>query len=229
MIKPCTECLIPQNPLMESLIAAGLFVYVILVVIATKWVYDYLTKRGVKPNIVIYFNRKLIHVFAGGLVALLVPLFFTSPTIPAILAIILAIMNYLPHKKGKLMYWFQVKENMYEVNFCIMWGVCALVAWTLLGSPIYALLPISFMAFGDAATGFVRNIIFRRRTKSWWGNLAMLATCLPLGYYLIGKWGIPIAFIASFIEHFEFNPIDDNVLISGTSLAYVLIVGHLFM
>jgi dolichol kinase len=208
--------------LVEAGIATVLFIYVMGVVVGTKYIYNYLRGRGLPHNVVVYYNRKVIHVFAGGVVALLVPIFFTSPIVPTIIAAILTLVTYLPHKRSKLMDWFQVEDNMFEVNFCVMWGVSIFVAWVLLGSPLYAVLPITFMAFGDAVTGFVRNLMYKRRTKSWWGNLAMFTVSAPIGYYFLGWLGLPIAAIASLIEHFEFKPIDDNVLISTVTLAYIL-------
>ncbi|MGC8975066.1 MAG: dolichol kinase, partial [Thermoprotei archaeon] len=88
------------------------------------------------------------------------------------------------------------------------------------------LIPVLFMSFGDAATGVVRNLIYRKRTKSWWGNLAMFLVCLPIAYYFVGPWGIPVAALSSYIEHYEFNPIDDNILISTTAFLTLLILSY---
>jgi len=219
------EVLDPKNPFMEVTTAVALLVYATAVVFATKWLYNLMRSKGLKHNVAVYYNRKVIHVFAGGVVALLVPFLFTSPILPFIIAMILAFFTYLPHRNGKLMYWFQVKENMFEVNFCIMWGVSVFLAWFLFGNPVYALVPVLFMAFGDAITGVVRNTLFKRRTKSWWGNLAMFAVCAPIGFLLLHSWwGVAIAALASFAEHFEFKPIDDNVLISASSFTAVLLL-----
>ena len=76
------------------------------------------------------------------------------------------------------------------------------------------------MAYGDGVTGIIRNKMFAKRTKSAWGNLGMAILCIPLGY-LIGKnadpsiplWGALSGALASFVERYEFGPIDDNVLI----------------
>ncbi len=208
----------------EALIGAIFLAYVFGIVYLTKPIYGVMRSKGYPHNVAVYYNRKIIHVLAGGAVALLVPRFFTSPIVPAAMAAILAITTYLPHRTGRLMEWFQVPENMYEVNFCIMWGVSVTTAWILLGDPVYALVPIAFMAFGDAATGFTRNLLFRRRTKSWIGNIAMFAVSAPAAYALIGAWGIPIAAAASIIEHFEFGPIDDNVLVSAVGLVGVALL-----
>jgi phytol kinase len=210
--------------LKEIAIGALLLAYVFGVVYLTKPLYDIMRRRGFPHNVAVYYNRKVIHVFAGGVVALLVPIFFASPIVPGAMAALLALATYLPHRTGKLMEWFQVRENMYEVNFCVMWGISVASAWILLGDPVYALVPIAFMAFGDAATGFTRNLLFKRRTKSWIGNMAMFAVSAPVAYALIGVWGMPIAAAASIVEHFEFGPIDDNVLVSLTGLLGVALV-----
>lgn len=221
------DVLLPVNVMTESLSASVLFVYVLGVVYGTKYAYQFMTKRGLPHNVAVYFNRKIIHVLAGGLVALLVPFLFSSPTIPFMLALVLALVTWLPHKKGKLMTWFQVDENMYEVNFCVVWGTVLLISWLVFNTPIYGLIPVLFMSFGDAVTGVVRNLVYRRRTKSWWGNVAMFLICAPMAYYFIGLWGIPIAALSSYIEHYEFNPIDDNILISVTAFLSLFILSYL--
>ncbi len=221
------DVLLPGNVIMESLSASVLFAYVLGVVYGTKYVYQFMTGKGLPHNVAVYFNRKIIHVLAGGVVALLVPFLFSSPTIPFVLALVLALVTWLPHKMGKLMTWFQVAENIYEVNFCVVWGTVLLVSWLVFNTPVYGLIPVLFMSFGDAATGVVRNLIYRRRTKSWWGNVAMFLVCAPMAYYFVGSWGVPIAALSSYVEHYEFNPIDDNVLISVTAFLSLFILSYL--
>lgn len=217
------ECLFPRNLPTESIIAVVLFFYVMFVLWVSKVLYEVLVGRGFPEKVSVYFMRKFIHAFGGGFVALTVPFLFTSPVIPTILALTFALLTYIPHRRGKLMYWFQVEENMYEVNFCIMWGISMLLMWILLGSPIYALVPITFISFGDAVTGVVRNIIYGRRTKAWVGNLAMFTVIVPIGYLLAGWLGVIAAGLSSIAEHFEFPPIDDNVLVPSTALAVMLV------
>ncbi|NPB00361.1 MAG: dolichol kinase [Crenarchaeota archaeon] len=218
--------ILPKNITLESIEAIILFLYVIGILYVTKILYNIMRKRGLPHNVAVYYNRKFIHVFAGGVIALLTPILFTSPLIPLILAAVLAVFCYIPHKRGKLLYWFQVEDNMYEVNFCIMWGITIFVLWILFNNPWLAIVPVAFMAFGDAATGVVRNTLFKRRTKHWIGNIAMFATCAPLGLYYAGLPGLVAAAVASLIERFEFNPIDDNVLIciSATVILYIMYV-----
>ncbi len=217
------QILTPQHPVRESLIALGLGIYVLGILYLTKRLYDIMRRRGLPHNVAVYYNRKVIHVFGGGVVALLTPCLFSSPTIPLILSLSLATLCYIPHRTGKLLYWFQVPDNMYEVNFCIMWGVSLTLLWLIFNNPWLAIVPIAFMAFGDAATGIVRNTLFRRRTKHWIGNVAMFTVCAPIGLYYAGLPGLLAAAISSFIERFEFGVIDDNVLVTVVAMLVLLV------
>lgn len=218
------ESLIHTNPVQEGLTAIIMFVYVLGIVYGTKYVYNFLRSRDLSHYVAAYYNRKIIHIFAGGVITLLFPVFFTAVSIPLILVSVIALITYLPHRMDKLLYWFQVKENMYEVNFVIAWGAAIGLAWFLFGDPIYGVIPAAFMSFGDAVTGIVRNAIFKRRTKHWIGNVAMVLVCIPIGYYYASLAGVAAAFVASIAERFEFNPIDDNILITFTSLITLILL-----
>ena len=198
----------------EILASVILFLWVVFVVnFLTKNLYRLMRARGMRHNVAVYYNRKVIHVLAGGLVVLLVPFIFDTPIIPLIMASLLGALTYIPHKTGRLMYWFQTEDNMYEVSFCIMWGVILTLGWLISGGNFwFGVLPVLFMSFGDAVTGIVRNMLYKRRTKSWWGNLVMALFTIPAGSVL-GLAGITAGAAASLIEHFEFNPIDDNVTV----------------
>jgi len=59
----------------------------------------------------------------------------------------------------------------------------------------------------------------------------MVVVSVPLGYFLasmatpsIPWWGVIAALVASFVERYEFGPIDDNVLIS-VSATIILYIG----
>jgi len=208
--------------LVEAGWAIALLAYVMAVVVGTKALYDIMRRHGLPHNVAVYYNRKAIHVLAGGVVALLVPLLFSEPWIPFVLALVLALLTYIPHRVGRLMYWFQTEDNMYEVNFCIMWGFSLLILWLLTGDPRVAVFPALLISFGDAVTGIVRNMLFGRRTKHWAGNIAMAALVVPLGFLWLGVWGALAGLIASIVERYEFPPVDDNTLIPLASLAILL-------
>jgi len=218
--------LVPTNLLFELLWASALFVYILALLKFTKRLYDLMISRGLKVNVAVYYNRKIIHMAAGGLAAVLTPFIFTSPLIPSIFALVLALMLYIPHRKRKLLGWFQIDENMYEVNFCIAWGLSLLVLWILTGNPLLAIIPPLFISFGDAVTGIIRNHVYGRRTKSWLGNIGMVAITVPVGWYLAGHAGAIAGFISSIVERLEFPPyFDDNLLIALVS-SLVLITAH---
>ncbi|MCD6243112.1 dolichol kinase [Candidatus Bathyarchaeota archaeon] len=208
----------------EVIATVILFAWVVFVVaFLTKRLYGVMMKRKFSHNVAVYYNRKVIHILTGGLVAFLTPLIFKTPIMPFSMAMLLSVLTYVPHKTGKLMYWFQTEENMYEVSFCIMWGIVLTFGWLVSGGNFwFGVLPVLFMSIGDAVTGIVRNMLYKRRTKSWWGNLAMALFSTSIGATL-GLAGIIAGALASVIEHFEFNPIDDNITVPASSFIILLL------
>jgi dolichol kinase len=187
----------------------------------TRWTYGLMRKRGLEHHVVVYFNRKIIHVLAGGFVAALVPFLYRSYVPIALMVAILAVGNYVPHRTGRLYYWYQVPENMYEVNFIVMWGLAMFLGFAL-NDVWLAVVPVMFMAVGDGVTGIVRNLIYRRRTKALAGNVAMAAFCVPLGLAVLGPSGAIAGLVSSLVERFEFGPVDDNVLVPASALLVLL-------
>ncbi len=208
----------------EVVATVFLFIWVIFVAaFLTRRLYAYMKGRNVEHYVAVYYNRKIIHILTGGLVALLVPLLFNTPIFPLVMAFILALFLYVPHRTGKLMYWFQTEENAYEVSFCIMWGLVITVGWVVSEANFwFGVLPVIFMSIGDAVTGIVRNILYKRRTKSWWGNFAMALFSIPVGM-ILGFAGVIAGAVASLIEHFEYNPIDDNVTVPLSSIIILIL------
>jgi dolichol kinase len=105
----------------------------------------------------------------------------------------------------------------------LSWALVVFLTWAVLGALNVGIAAISYMAFGDAATGIVRNALFGRRTKSWWGNLAMAAVSIPIGYIYVGPVGALAAAAASVVEHFEWPPIDDNITVPVVALAIMVL------
>lgn len=120
------------------------------------------------------------------------------------------------------MYWFQTKENIYEVSFCVMWDMIIFLGWWFSGGNFwFGVLPVLFMSVGDAVTGMLRTFVYKRRTKSWWGNLIMVLFSMVVGAAL-GTAGILAGGLASIVEHYEFYPIDDNVTVSLVSFLVLI-------
>jgi dolichol kinase len=207
--------------------AIPLFIYILLLVyMLTKKLYFVMVSKGLRHNVAVYFNRKIIHILSGGVVALLVPYLFKEPFVPMVFAYILAIATYLHHKKRQILNWFQTEDNMYEVNFCIAWGTTIALLWILTNNPWISILPALAISFGDAVTGIVRNIVFGYRTKHWIGNIAMAILMIPIGYSIAGVAGALSMVVASAIERIEVNPVDDNLLISF-SVAAILTIWYI--
>lgn len=216
-----------QLSIFELGVTFVLFAWVIfLVTLLTKKTYLYMRGRGLPENVAVYYNRKIIHILAGGLVAVIIPYVFSTPILPLVMAFLLGVFTYIPHKTGKLMYWFQVEKNMYEVSFCIMWGLIIALGWVISnGNYWVGILPVLFMSVGDAVTGLVRNTLFKKRTKSWWGNLAMAMVSMPMGA-ILGVAGVIAGALASLVEHFEYHPIDDNITVPLTSFIVLALAIH---
>ena len=211
-----------------------LIIYAIFVSYITKKIFDFMVSKGIKNDDAIYYNRKLVHILAGGIIALFVPL-FPTPLFPLFSGIILAFFTYYSHKRGQMLYWFQNNDDFNDVSFCLMWGFTVFILWTITGSPWISIIPITFMAFGDGITGIVRNAMFKKRIKHPLGNLYMFGICAPLGFIfaqfsLISGmiyWAVIAAAVASFVERYEFGKIDDNVLITISS-SIIIYIGFIY-
>jgi len=202
----------------EALYTVFLSLYVIFVIFATLPIYRILVSRGVPEGSARYYARKLIHMFAGGVVAVLVPHVYTSPLFPLLASFALALLLVLARRYRPL-YWFQASDNMFEVNFVLAWGLSIFILWHIFPNPFVAVLPAIFISYGDAVTGIVRNAIFGYRTKHWYGNAAMAIVCLPVGFIYAGFYGLLAAVVAVVVERIEVGPLDDNILIALTSTA----------
>ncbi|MCI4409665.1 MAG: dolichol kinase [Thermofilum sp.] len=214
----------------EILWTLGLFAWVMFVVtVIAKATYNFFVKRGNPQRVAIYYARKVIHILAGGAVSVIIAYLpiFSSPLMPFIMALVLALLTYLPHKTGKLMYWFQDPENIYEVDFCIAWGIFTALGWYAgkqLGfqNPfLFPALPLLIMAVGDGVTGIVRNKLFKRRVKHWSGNLAMFIVSAAMAIVMgFGIPGILSALLGSIVEKVEYIGkirLDDNVTVPTVS------------
>ena len=198
----------------------GLGLWAGLVVSAIKPLHAYLVSRGCESMVAVYYNRKIAHMVAGGIPLLLCPIVFTDPLWPLLGGLGGAAILYSTHLTNHRLWWMQTEENMNDATFALMLGLSVYALWHYSGEPWLAILPALYMAFGDGVTGIIRNKLFAKRTKSAWGNLGMAILCLPLGWYIGGLatpaipvWGLISAASASYVERYEFGPIDDNILI----------------
>lgn len=212
----------------DFVLAFVLALYILLVFYSLKFVYEFNLKRGIEKDTAIYYNRKFIHIFAGGVTALFIP-FFSSYWYPFAGGVILTIITFVSHKRGSKLYWFQNNHDYNDVNFCIMWGFSIFILWMIFGDANrwIAIIPALFMSFGDGITGIIRNVAFKKRSKHPLGNVFMALVCIPIGFsfgYLggIALGGAFSGLIASIVELFEIGPIDDNVFITIISSLFLI-------
>ena len=202
-------------------------------ILFTKKIYEWMVKKGIKKSVATYYNRKLIHIFAGGVVVLAVPFVFSSPWYPLFAGIFLSFIMYFFHRSGRILYWFQHKRDLNDVSFCFMWGFGIFILWWFFGDPWIAVIPPAFIAFGDGITGIVRNFAFKERRKHPIGNIYMAGVCILIGFFFgrwsgipgLGVWGVIAAIVASIFERYEIGPIDDNILITLSAVAILYIGG----
>ncbi len=215
------EGITPSAVLHDVLPATLLMFWVIFVVyFVSRWVYGLAVNKGYPPSSATYFGRKTIHILAAGVVAALIPFTFKEPVIPLVMAILLSVAVYVPHRTGKLSTWFQDPNNAYEVDFTIMWGLVLFLTWFLDHSFLLGVVPVLFMAIGDGVTGIVRNLRYRTRVKAWEGSAAMLVTSVLLGM-LLGWAGIIAAVISTFAERQKY--IDDNIAVPIAALSVLVV------
>ncbi len=171
----------------------------------------------------LYVARKLIHILSGGIVALLTPYLFSSPTIPLIGGIGVFVLTVFPRLRGDRLDWFQVEGNLGEVWFCVTWTIVVAGLWYIdLNAGIAAAL---FMSVGDGVTGIVRNLVYGRWSKGLAGTVAMLLVSLPIGWYYRGAAGLLGAVVATLVERWP--KIDDNITVPLLSAVVMVLLGDL--
>ncbi len=194
------------------------------VVFVTIVISKYVAKRTT-----IYVARKAIHMLGGGFVAIISPFVFSSPLMPIIDSyLLMGVLLYVKLRK-KEFNWFQEHGNYGEVFFTFSFGTLLLIMWVI--EPMYwfskdvfiAILPLIFMSFGDGITGIIRNYIYKRRVKGFWGSIGMLIFCTIAGYLVFSIPGLIAGIVATAVEVFPL--IDDNLTIPFSSflVLYLLI------
>lgn len=172
-----------------------------------------------------YVGRKIVHLFGGGITALLIPIFYEGYYFLVTLSAFGLALYSLFRRKYGLMYWFQIKENRYEVNFALAYGIILLVG-VFLGNLWIGLIPILFMSFGDSATGLIRAVTQKRHAKSWEGSIAMFLICSLIGFAILGIYGIIVGLIATLVE--KIPKIDDNVTVPVVTALLIFIPEFFF-
>ena len=181
-----------------------------------KWVYTFVIRYNDIPAA--YVGRKIVHIFGGGITAILIPFFYEGYYELVTISAFGLAAYLLFRRRYKRMYWFQIKENMYEVHFAFAYGTILLLG-VLLQNLMIGLIPLLFMSFGDSATGLIRAVTQKKHVKSWDGSAAMLITCSIIGYALLGVYGIGLGAVATLVE--KIPDIDDNITVPLITAALV--------
>jgi dolichol kinase len=191
--------------------------------VISRWVYTYFTRFENVPAV--YVGRKMVHIWGGGVTALLVPRFYEGfYWIVTVSAWLLAAYIY-SWRKWRIMHWFQVQENAYEVHFSLAYGAILLVG-VMVGDMWVGLMPMLFMSFGDSATGLVRAFTQQKQVKSWDGTVAMMLVCSLIGYWKMGWYGLFVGIMVSLVE--KIPNIDDNLTVPALSATLVWIGNQIF-
>ncbi len=126
--------------------AAGMGVYVMVILFATKIPYDMMIKRGVEHIRAVYYNRKIVHMLAGGVGSFCVPILFTDFWYPLVCGILMNIFTYGAHATGTRMFWFQTEQNQNDVKFTLMWWSSITLIWDIV--PAAETVAVNFAATG---------------------------------------------------------------------------------
>ncbi len=185
----------------------------------SRRVHSFAASRGYPDSSAVYFARKSIHILAGGVGAIMLPLAFHEAILPLVFTLAFAAYVYAARRRGRLDAWYQQADNAFEVNFIYMWGISAAVVWLATGNMLLASVPPFFVSVGDGATGIVRNIRRRRREKGVEGSVAMFLSILPYSM-LAGVAGV-VAAVASTVAEKQ-GAVDDNIAIPAVSAAIII-------
>jgi dolichol kinase len=214
---------IPMSVIIILMITGLLLIWNLFVInYLTKWVYNIAKKHKDIPAA--YIGRKVVHIFGGGITAMLIPIFYENYYFLVTLSAFGLAAYLLMKRHYNLMYWFQIRENMYEVHFALAYGIILLVGVTLQNLAA-GLIPLLFMSFGDSATGLIRAITQKRHVKSWQGSLAMLFVCSIIGFFFLGMYGILVGAVATIVE--KIPGLDDNITVPTTTALLVYLPGAL--
>ncbi len=179
----------------------------------------------------IYVARKVIHIVGGGLVAVLAPFVFSSPFVLIVMSYLLTVYLLVLRAKRKEMGWFMERDSLGEIYYTFSYGTVLLLMWLI--EPDYwhthdvyiALVPIYFMSFGDGVTGIIRNYVYKRRVKGFWGSVGMLVVSAVIGYYYFGLIGLLAGVLATVLE--ALNLVDDNLSVTFGTFAFLLAFARL--
>lgn len=179
-----------------------------------------------------YISRKLGHFF-GGVAYLMMAFLFEDAWYPMILSfgfvLLLGGARFIRPSTFRGVGGSGRSHALAEVWFPIAGTISLAVGWAWLGSPMLALVPILFMAWGDMITGLIRSQMYGREVKGAWGSLGMIVICLLIATlfdpWWIGAIGAVVATLAEKYTPMSRGFWDDNWSIIVASLLVMGILG----
>jgi dolichol kinase len=188
-------------------------IFAILLTAYNAFIIFYVSRR-VSERFGTYMARKSIHLLSAGVSILLAPFVFTDWQMPLVLGTLMVAFTVSGHLR-KPFKWFQIRHNFADIYFTVACTALLVGFWYIDSGWVWVgILSALFLAWGDGLTGIVRNIVYKKRSKGIWGNIAMLLVCLIISFFMNGRvgWaGLIGAVFASVVEKFE--RIDDNISI----------------
>jgi phytol kinase len=174
---------------------------IVAFVLGSIAVANVLFDRGVPQ----YLSRKVAHV-AAGVAFLISPATFDGPAIPigmalGFTALMAAGRRWKPEAirgvggTGR-------EHAIAEIWYPFACAIALAIGWGLLHDPWLGVLPTLFLAFGDAVTGAVRLVVYKREVKGALGSVAMLIVCAGLAFLVHPYWiGLTGAIVATILEY----------------------------
>ena len=99
------------NTMDETVLIIAIVIYGLFIIFGTKWVFEFMMARNMKENVAIYYNRKILHMFCGGLIGMMAPSILSEPIYALYIGILFTIITYIPYYTGHLLYWVQTNDN----------------------------------------------------------------------------------------------------------------------
>ena len=180
-----------------------------------------------------YLSRKIGHG-VGGVSYLLCVLVFSTPWYPILLSggfsLLLGGARIIRPSTFRGVGGSSRKHALAEIYFPLGGTLALLVGWAWLNNPWLAIVPILYMAWGDAITGLIRARVYGKEVKGVWGSVGMLITCLLIATLFAPYWiaviGAVVATLAEKYSGLSRTWVDDNYSIIVASL---LVMGVLWL
>lgn len=182
-----------------------------------------------------YQTRKIGHIF-GGWAYLVSPLLFDSPLWPIVLSggftLLLGGARLFRPTTFRGVGGSSRAHALAEIWFPLASTLSLAIGWLWLQNPWLAVVPILYMAWGDAVTGLIRGIVYKREVKGNWGSVGMLVVCLLVAGLFSPYWIAAIgALLATLAERFtppSHGLYDDNYTTVLASLVGMIALVEIF-